>query len=71
MSILTGYMVSPFPDINENKSPMVFKRYDDGYIVRRMTPQDARIVQEWYGGMGIGSKYDLDITLNSYPPDGK
>ncbi len=64
-------MVSSFPDINENKSPMVFKRYDDGYIVRRMTAQDAKIVQEWYSDMGIDSKYDLHIALNSYPPDGK
>ena len=46
--------------------PIVFRRYDDGFIVRSMTPSDAHIVQRWYGGMGHVSKYDLDVTLSVY-----
>ena len=58
-------------DINQNKGPVVFKVYDDGYIVRGMTPEDAKIVQEWYSGMGVISPYDLDVVLASFPPGGR
>jgi GNAT superfamily N-acetyltransferase len=45
----------------------VFKIYDDGYIVRGMTSADAKIVQEWYSGMGAISAYELDVALASFP----
>jgi GNAT superfamily N-acetyltransferase len=47
--------------------PEVFKTYDDGYIVRAMTSSDAKIVQNWYAGMGAISQYDLDVPLRVFP----
>jgi len=47
----------------------VYRRYDDGFLVRRMTRDDASIVQGWYGGMGGTSLFDLDIALEVFPPD--
>ena len=55
-----------FTDINKNKTTHIFKTYDDGYIVRAMKPSDARIVQQWYTGMGKISAYDLDTCLSIY-----
>ena len=57
-------------DINENvfKRPKIFRRYDDGYVVREMLPEDARIVQNWYCGMGKISPYDLNVCLDVFPP---
>ena len=45
----------------------MFKEYDDGFIVRAMTPADAQIVQKWYEGMGKISRYDLDTCLGIFP----
>ena len=50
---------------------MVYKTYDDGYIVRSMTPEDGKIVQMWYTGMGKISRYDLDVCLEVFPPEKK
>ncbi|KAK2150014.1 hypothetical protein LSH36_427g03066 [Paralvinella palmiformis] len=47
--------------------PEVFKTYEDGYIVRSMTPSDAQIVQKWYIGMGTVSRYDLEVALRIFP----
>lgn len=33
-----------------------------------MTANDAKIVQKWYGGMGKMSKYDLNTSLEVFPP---
>ena len=46
----------------------MFRTYDDGFIVRGMTSSDAKIVQNWYTGMGTISRYDLDVALRSFPP---
>lgn len=45
----------------------IYRRYDDGYIVRSMGRDDAAVVQGWYSTMGIVSKHDLDITLSVFP----
>ena len=34
-----------------------------------MTPEDAKVVQKWYTGMGKISVYDLDVCLQSFPPE--
>jgi len=44
-----------------------YRKYDDGYLVRSMTYQDAAVVQRWYSAMGIISKFDLDIALSVFP----
>jgi GNAT superfamily N-acetyltransferase len=45
----------------------VYRRYDDGYIVRSMTRQDSITLQRWYAALVIGSKYDLDVALSAFP----
>jgi len=45
----------------------VYRKYDDGYVVRSMTLQDAAVVRSWYITRKVISKYDLDITLSVFP----
>mgnify|MGYP001544937748 CR=1 FL=1 len=47
---------------------MVYKEYDDGFVVRRMMREDAKIVQKWYSGL-CPTSCDLDIMLACYPDD--
>ena len=54
-------------DLNKNKKQPTLKEYADGYVVRIMTPSDAKIVQEWHQGIEKISRYDLDICLRIYP----
>ena len=61
-------LLIPFlPEKQSNKNPEVFKTYEDGYVVRAMTPSDGKIVQKWYSALGNISRYDLDVALNTYP----
>ena len=47
----------------------IYRRFDDGFIVRSMTPDDARIVQHWWAECEslVLSTYDLDIALRVFP----
>ena len=65
--IVTAMIVTVSPQctcywISDNDAE-VFRRYDDGYIVRSMTTRDAAIVQDWYVGMGNIARHDLDVSL--------
>lgn len=53
--------------IGPRNPPIIYKQYDDGFVVRSMTLDDAKIVQRWYGGMGHISIHDLDIALSVFP----
>ncbi|ELT90021.1 hypothetical protein CAPTEDRAFT_206392 [Capitella teleta] len=49
---------------------MIYREWEDGFMVRRMRAEDAKIVQRWY------SQYcpmacDLDVVLASYPAEEK
>ena len=57
-------------DINRNKgeSATVYRTFDDGYVVRAMTPSDIDIVVGWYSGMGSVSHHDLATALAVFPP---
>ena len=57
-------------DINRNKgeSATVYRTFEDGYVVRAMTPSDIDIVVGWYSGMGSISPYDLATALAVFPP---
>ena len=46
----------------------MYRSYDDGYVVRAMTPTDIDVVVEWYSHMGSISRYDLATTFASFPP---
>jgi len=45
-----------------------YRSWVDGYIVRIMTPQDARIVQDWFSTVGVISRWDIDTAISVYPP---
>jgi len=47
--------------------PTIFKTFEDGYIVRRMLPKEASIVQKWFSQIGTVSRYDIDIALSVFP----
>ena len=49
--------------------PFIYKRWDDGFIVRRMTLDDVKIVQKWYSGL-CPTSCDLDIVMDICEPDG-
>lgn len=62
----TRYVMAADADV------VIYRRYDDNYIVRSMTLDDAVIVQKWYlENMGVISKYDLSIALSSFPASWK
>ncbi|KAI0209225.1 hypothetical protein LSAT2_006114 [Lamellibrachia satsuma] len=65
-----GVDVSPVSDINRNKGEpaTVYRSFEDGYVVRAMTPSDVDIVVGWYSGMGSISPHDLATTLAVFPP---
>jgi GNAT superfamily N-acetyltransferase len=48
-------------------SVTIYRQYDDGYIVRSMTHEDASVVQRWYAGMGTVSQFDLNVALSVFP----
>jgi len=58
-------------DVNElvaaDSPATVYRTFDDGYTVRSMRLEDAAIVQSWYCGMGVTSRYDLNTALQVFP----
>ncbi|ELU05635.1 hypothetical protein CAPTEDRAFT_229006 [Capitella teleta] len=50
-----------------DKNPRIFKKWDDGYIVRSMTTEDAKQVQRWYADLGTTSRYDLEVIMSTWP----
>ena len=57
-------------DINRNKgeSATVYRTFEDGYVVRAMTPSDIDIVVGWNSGMGSISHHNLATALAVFPP---
>ena len=51
-------------------SKIIYKTWDDGFVVRRMTSADAKVVQKWYGAL-CPTACDLDIVLETYPTEEK
>lgn len=49
---------------------VIYKRWEDGFVVRSMTHQDAKIVQKWYNDI-CPTSTDLDIALDVCDPSGK
>ncbi len=57
-------------DVYATERPaVVYQSFDDGYKVRSMTIDDAKIVQKWYTGMGTIAEHDLSICLHVFPQD--
>ena len=50
-----------------NKHPKVFKRWKDGYSVRSMTPEDAKLVQQWICDRFYAISFDLELIMDVYP----
>ncbi|KAI0242982.1 hypothetical protein LSAT2_009682 [Lamellibrachia satsuma] len=61
---------SQVSNINRNKgeSATVYRTFEDGYVVRAMTPSDIDIVIGWYSGVGSVSNHDLATALAAFPP---
>ena len=57
-------------DINQNKGGLatVYRTFDDGYIVRAMTPADIDIVVEWFSHIESIARCHLAIVLAVFPP---
>ncbi|ELT90024.1 hypothetical protein CAPTEDRAFT_19685 [Capitella teleta] len=49
---------------------MIYQEWEDGFVVRRMRADDAKIVQRWYGALNP-TACDLDIALACYPAEEK
>lgn len=46
----------------------IYKRWDDGFVVRKMTPNDTSVVQEWFAAI-CPTSCDLEVAVRAYPPD--
>jgi len=62
------YSMEPSSDRRAGDGPVtVYRKYDDGYVVRSMTLEDVAVVRSWYVARKVISKYDFDITLSVFP----
>ena len=52
-----------------DKGPTIYKTWDDGFIVRSMTEEDAKIAQQWYSKI-CPTSCDLQVALKSTLYDG-
>ncbi|KAI0239974.1 hypothetical protein LSAT2_009317, partial [Lamellibrachia satsuma] len=65
-----GVDASPVSVINRNndESATVYRTFEDGYVVRAMTPSDNDIVVRWFSDGVSLSPHDLDTALAVFPP---
>jgi len=56
------------PAMADNSEPHIYKRWDDGFVVRKMKREDTRVVQEWFAAI-CPTSCDLAVALSAYPPD--
>ena len=45
----------------------MYRRWEDGYLVRAMCADDAIVAQTWFSGI-VPTSCDLQVALASYPP---
>ncbi len=51
-----------------NKTSDIYKTWPDGYMVRRMTMEDAKLAQRWFCGI-CPTSCDLEVALSAFPRD--
>ena len=56
------------PAMAANSGPHIYKRWDDGFVVRKMTQEDTQVVQKWFAAI-CPTSCDLAVALSAYPPD--
>ncbi|ELT91311.1 hypothetical protein CAPTEDRAFT_200744 [Capitella teleta] len=47
---------------------LIYKEYDDGFVVRRMRPHETTYIQQWDSDL-VPTGRDLDVAINSYSAD--
>ena len=50
---------------------VIYRRYDDGYIVRSMKSSDAEIITNWWSAIVAVPRYDLEVALAIFPASTK
>ncbi|KAI0227448.1 hypothetical protein LSAT2_022098 [Lamellibrachia satsuma] len=52
----------------DNSGQQFYKRWDDGFVVRKMTRDDTPLIQGWFADI-CPTSCDLDVALRAYPLD--